>query len=193
MDRRFVVYLLTNTVNGKQYVGVTTCGIQRRWKGHKRSAALGEKTRIAIAIAKHGVDAFTIEHIASSFDRHSMLATEIALIAQFGTNIRKRGYNVTAGGDSPAPMTDEWRANLSAAGIGRKLSAKHRASVSAAKVGVSPSPEARNLTGRNQQVNLKVRAEDAEAFYAIAKSQGWLLGDVFARAIAALARERAER
>ena len=44
----------------------------------------------------------------------------------------------------------------------------------------------RHRTGRNQQLNLKVRAQDAEAFYAIADAQGWVLGDVFARAVAAL-------
>lgn len=47
----------------------------------------------------------------------------------------------------------------------------------------------RYRTGRNQQLNLKVRAQDAEAFYAIADAQGWVLGEAFARAIAALARE----
>ncbi|RAI54662.1 stability/partitioning determinant [Roseicella frigidaeris] len=47
----------------------------------------------------------------------------------------------------------------------------------------------RYRTGRNQQLNLKVRAEDAATFYAIADAQGWVLGDAFARAIAALTRE----
>lgn len=47
----------------------------------------------------------------------------------------------------------------------------------------------RYRTGRNQQLNLKVRAQDAEAFYAIADAQGWVLGEAFARAIAALSRE----
>lgn len=64
-----------------------------------------------------------------------------------------------------------------------------------------PSPPApaerreqrRHRTGRNQQLNLKVRAEDAAAFYAIADAEGWVLGDAFARAVAALARERQGR
>lgn len=47
----------------------------------------------------------------------------------------------------------------------------------------------RHRTGRNRQLNLKVRAQDAEAFYAIADAQGWVLGETFARALAALARE----
>jgi hypothetical protein len=59
----------------------------------------------------------------------------------------------------------------------------------------SPAPaeerreQRRYRTGRNQQLNLKVRAQDAAAFYAIADAEGWVLGDVFARAVAALARE----
>lgn len=56
-----------------------------------------------------------------------------------------------------------------------------------------PSEERREQrryrTGRNQQLNLKVRAQDAEAFYAIADTEGWVLGEVFARAVTALARE----
>lgn len=47
----------------------------------------------------------------------------------------------------------------------------------------------RHRTGRNQQLNLKVRAQDAETFYAIADAQGWVLGEAFARAITALAQK----
>jgi hypothetical protein len=47
----------------------------------------------------------------------------------------------------------------------------------------------RYRTGRNQQLNLKVRAEDAAAFYAIADANGWVLGETFAQAIAALQRQ----
>ena len=49
-----------------------------------------------------------------------------------------------------------------------------------------PRPIRRYRTGRNQQLNLKVRAEDAAAFYAIADAQGWVLGETFAHAITAL-------
>jgi hypothetical protein len=58
----------------------------------------------------------------------------------------------------------------------------------------SPSGAARRearryRTGRNVQLNIKARAEDIEAFYRIADSTGLVLGEVFARAIAALDRE----
>ncbi|MDT8333216.1 hypothetical protein RQ831_19365 [Roseomonas gilardii] len=48
----------------------------------------------------------------------------------------------------------------------------------------------RYRTGRNIQLNLKVRQEDLDAFYRIADETGQVLGEVFADAIAALQKER---
>jgi hypothetical protein len=44
----------------------------------------------------------------------------------------------------------------------------------------------RHRTGRNVQLNLKVTQEDADAFYALADKHGWVLGEAFHMAIAAL-------
>jgi hypothetical protein len=56
-----------------------------------------------------------------------------------------------------------------------------------------PEPERRAprryRTGRNVQLNLKVRQEAVDAFYALADSQGWVLGEAFEHAVAALERE----
>ena len=50
----------------------------------------------------------------------------------------------------------------------------------------------RYRTGRNMQLNLKVREATAATFYAMADAQGWVLGEAFERAVAALQRELAE-
>jgi hypothetical protein len=50
----------------------------------------------------------------------------------------------------------------------------------------------RHRTGRNIQLNIKARAETIERFYAIADRKGWVLGETFERAIAALEREGAD-
>ncbi len=47
----------------------------------------------------------------------------------------------------------------------------------------------RYRTGRNVQLNVKVRAETLESFYRIADGQGWVLGETLEKAIAALERE----
>ena len=44
----------------------------------------------------------------------------------------------------------------------------------------------RYRTGRNVQLNLKVRQKDADAFYAIADEKGWVLGQAFEMAVQAL-------
>ena len=46
-------------------------------------------------------------------------------------------------------------------------------------------------TGRNIQLNIKVRAAAADAFYALADQQEWVLGETFERAVDALKRELA--
>jgi hypothetical protein len=47
----------------------------------------------------------------------------------------------------------------------------------------------RYRTGRNIQLNIKARADVIEAFYDIADRKGWVLGETFERAVAALERE----
>jgi hypothetical protein len=47
----------------------------------------------------------------------------------------------------------------------------------------------RYRTGRNVQLNLKVRREAVDAFYRLADEQGWVLGEAFEHAINALEHE----
>ena len=44
----------------------------------------------------------------------------------------------------------------------------------------------RYRTGRNVQINIKVSKETSEAFYAIADSNNWVLGETFEYAVKAL-------
>lgn len=62
----------------------------------------------------------------------------------------------------------------------------------------SPAPEPvrreqrRYRTGRNVQLNLKVRQEDMDSFYQLADQEGVVLGEAFARAVAAWKRSLSE-
>ena len=51
----------------------------------------------------------------------------------------------------------------------------------------------RYRTGRNVQLNIKVRAETLETFYALADEQGWVLGETLEKAVAALKKELTAR
>lgn len=50
----------------------------------------------------------------------------------------------------------------------------------------------RYRTGRNVQLNLKVRQEDMDSFYQLADQEGVVLGEAFARAVAAWKRSLSE-
>src|SRR5579862_754031 len=55
-----------------------------------------------------------------------------------------------------------------------------------------PRPELpRHRTGRNVQLNLKVKTETLVRFYNIAKRQGWVLGETLEHAVKALEEELA--
>lgn len=47
----------------------------------------------------------------------------------------------------------------------------------------------RRRTGRSAQLNLKVRQDTIDAFYAIADAKGWVLGEAFEKAVELLSRD----
>jgi hypothetical protein len=50
------VYLVTNLVNNKKYVGFTKLPIEKRLKGHISSSRNGSNCALHKAISKHGID-----------------------------------------------------------------------------------------------------------------------------------------
>lgn len=58
-------------------------------------------------------------------------------------------------------------------------------------VGAAPPKreQRRYRTGRNAQLNIKIRPETLEDFYALVDRHGWVQGEAFERAIEALKRE----
>jgi group I intron endonuclease len=92
-----LVYKITNTVNGRIYIGVTTRSIDARFKAHvyRRNS----KTALARAIKKHGREVFRIEVIETCKTCEQMYDREVFWIAHFRSNDPAVGYNLTAGGD----------------------------------------------------------------------------------------------
>jgi len=93
----FKIYLITNKVNGKQYVGLTIGPLESRLKQHIAAAKKGRKAPLPNAIRKYGAEAFTIKLIrndAKSFDQ--LQQQEIDAIAERNTLIS--GYNSAIGG-----------------------------------------------------------------------------------------------
>jgi hypothetical protein len=59
---------------------------------------------------------------------------------------------------------------------------------------IKPAPkkvDRRHRTGRNEQLNIKVRGPAKQMLYDISEAQGWVQGETFERAMEALRRELA--
>lgn len=55
------IYIVTNLINNKQYVGMTSKSLEVRWSGHKADARRNKPFRLHKAIRKYGEDNFKIE------------------------------------------------------------------------------------------------------------------------------------
>ena len=102
MEKTWTVYMHTNKINNKVYVGITSQDVKQRWrngKGYlkKRSDGSYVQTKFARAIQKYGWDNF--EHIvwAEGLSHKDACNVEQLLIAIWDTI--KNGYNITAGGE----------------------------------------------------------------------------------------------
>jgi hypothetical protein len=100
----------------------------------------------------------------------------------------------------PAPQLEQVKAISETANFvsrepiasGPKTAAAPRASRETQREPIAREPR-RHRTGRNIQLNIKARAETIDRFYAIADLHGWVLGEAFERAIAALERTAGNR
>jgi len=96
MSEETHVYLVTNKVNGKQYVGITN-DFGRRWKEHVK---VNDKSSILPkAINKYGQENFTYAKIITCPTREQAFELETCLIDDYGT-LSPFGYNICPGGEA---------------------------------------------------------------------------------------------
>ena len=110
------IYLVTNTLNGKQYVGQTIVAGNR----------VGHGKLITKAYNKYGKDSFTYEPICNSIEnRNTLNFMEKFWIKVMDCRI-PNGYNIEHGGSKVEKIADETRAILSAKSKGnqRRLGTK---------------------------------------------------------------------
>jgi group I intron endonuclease len=94
-----LVYLITNQINQKRYVGITSRSIAERFEEHcnQIESKKTKKSAIHEAIVKHGRENFTIEQIDSAQTTEELYQKEKYWIEKLGTY--KTEYNLTLGGD----------------------------------------------------------------------------------------------
>lgn len=96
----YCVYLHTNIINGKKYVGITCQEPNKRWKNRTGYNPRGKgKSKFYNAILKYGWNNFEHEIVASNLTREEANNFEHILIISLKTNNSEYGYNITDGGD----------------------------------------------------------------------------------------------
>lgn len=138
VDRPCSVYVATNQVNGKTYVGISISPA-KRWKRHQYDARSGKgKFTFACALRKHGVDNFTFRVIAEFPSEPLAKQAEIFVVANgYGD------YNETKGGGGCSGLSPAAQAKKSAALKGKPKSEEARRNMSLAQQGHYVSEEAK--------------------------------------------------
>lgn len=126
------IYLLTNTINGKKYVGQTWEAKETRWQKHYSSS---EKTCVKLnrAIAKYGKEAFAIETLTTAKTQEKADRLEAYYIEQYDTITN--GYNIRSGG-SRGKHSDETKKKMSLVHRGVQHSDEAKKKMSVARKGV---------------------------------------------------------
>ena len=141
-----IVYKITNTVNGKIYIGYTSRTLERRWKEHI-SISKKSKSFFSTSIRKYGAAAFKPEVLVEDTDDLWCLNfAEPLLIEFFNSTDVSRGYNIASGGSGvyiPVEVraNPEYRAKRSATSKANWTNPEYRAKCSAAIKAKWANPE----------------------------------------------------
>lgn len=117
-----IVYVATNTVNGKKYVGATKQSLLARKAKHASKAATGSLYAFHVALREHGVTAFTWEILHETSDADEAWRLEAQEVTRQNSMIDGEGYNMTRGGRGSLGyrQTEEAKAKLSVIATGRR-------------------------------------------------------------------------
>ena len=88
------IYVVTNKLNGHQYVGLTTKTVAHRWSEHKTSAVMGCKTYLYSALRKYGPEVFEVQEYFAVFNVEELSSIEREVIQALCP-----AYNQTNGGE----------------------------------------------------------------------------------------------
>lgn len=130
-----VIYCVTNSVNGKRYVGQTIQTLNARWRLHKTSGACRLLRR---AIDKYGESSFDICVLEPANSKTELDLAEIEWIFKMNTLDPSVGYNLKDGGSSrrysiasKQKMSDSAKSRLSSEESRSELSARRKAQCNA--------------------------------------------------------------
>ncbi len=109
MDEYGMIYLVTNEINDKVYIGQTVQKLSSRVTQHKTKFTNSPFSR---AIQKYGFECFNFTVIATVYSQEELDRSEIDLISKYGSML-PNGYNIQTGGNSSSERCLEYRYYIS--------------------------------------------------------------------------------
>jgi hypothetical protein len=115
---KYLVYLITNKINNKKYVGQTNAKLQRRWNQHVNAANTPKCSSygsyFSNALRKYGRENWDLEILVDNLQsREEAYKYEIEFIAKYQSNNSAFGYNSTEGGEGAEywkkRLTETWQ------------------------------------------------------------------------------------
>ena len=144
-----IIYCIKNTINNKEYIGLTTRPLEYRWKQHIRESnkegSWEWNTPLGNAIKKYGKDSFQVFVLEECSSETEMKNREIDLIRERKSLASETGYNLSLGGDGRLgyKLSEETKRKIGEGNKGKIMSneAKEKMSIAAKKRCVGkPSP-----------------------------------------------------
>lgn len=132
---KYIVYKLTNRINGKCYIGISSRSLAARWSEHLERHRQGGRpnNRLYAALDKYGPDAFQREVIARASSEDEVRKLETHYIKKFDSF--KKGYNCNLGGNGFLKFPEHIKRKISEAQKGKVISLESREKMSQAKLG----------------------------------------------------------
>lgn len=188
-----LIYCIKNTINNKEYIGLTTRTLEQRWKQHiyesNKKDSWEWNTPLGNAIKKYGKNAFEIFVLEECSSETEMKQKEIQLIKERKSLASENGYNLSFGGDGRMgyKLSEETKRKIGEGNKGKTYTAEslEKMSVAAKKRSVGkPSPmdgkkhteESKQkivsfLTGRKQSEETKRKKSESMKAFFLNKSQ----------------------
>jgi group I intron endonuclease len=149
-NSRFIVYLLTNKINNKIYIGQTIQKLKERLRKY-----LYLNTQIINrAIHKYGCENFQCEVLCYANSIDDLNDKEIFFINKYNSTNKLIGYNIRKGGHN-FEKSDETKQKISLLNIGKHLSDETKQ-----KISLSTSGTNNHFYGKSHSVETKMKMSE---------------------------------
>lgn len=105
------IYLITNLLTGKRYIGQTRNKPEYRWHQHIRGKN-NSNSYLKKALETYGVEHFKFEVLIKCSSLEELNQSEIEFIKQYNT-LAPAGYNLVSGGKGRVGLSEETRTRMS--------------------------------------------------------------------------------